>query len=63
MLTFPAKGRSKKEVLAEMRVARDPDVQWCQGRAFGVEVGFDRRDLSVPGQTMTEDDSQSRWTL
>jgi hypothetical protein len=34
MLTFPAKGRSKEELLAKMRVARDHDVQWRQGRAF-----------------------------
>ena len=38
MLAFPAKGRSKEEVLAEMRVARDHDVQWRQGRAFGLVV-------------------------
>ena len=36
MLHFPAQGRSKDRVLAEMRAARDQDVKWSQGRVFGL---------------------------
>ena len=36
MLPFPSSGRRKEKVLAEMRSARDQDVQWQQGRAFGL---------------------------
>jgi glutamate/tyrosine decarboxylase-like PLP-dependent enzyme len=36
MLDFPAQGRSKDTVMAEMRAARDHDVKWGQGRVFGL---------------------------
>jgi glutamate/tyrosine decarboxylase-like PLP-dependent enzyme len=36
MLTIPAKGRSKKDVLEAMRTARDYDIQWERGRVFGL---------------------------
>ena len=36
MLPFPAKGRTKEDVLAAMQRARDHDVQWQKGRAFGL---------------------------
>jgi len=36
MLAFPASGRAKEELLKEMRAARDQDVRWQQGRAFGL---------------------------
>ncbi len=35
-LSFPAGRRSKGEVLAEMRAARDHDVRWRSGRLFGL---------------------------
>lgn len=35
-LPFPSTGRSKDEVLARMRAARDGDVQWQKGRAFSL---------------------------
>ncbi|MCF6277176.1 MAG: peptidyl-prolyl cis-trans isomerase [Anaerolineales bacterium] len=42
MLPFPSKKRSKEEVLATMRTARDHDVQWRQGRAFGLIYHIDQ---------------------
>ncbi len=36
MLPFPPTGRPKEDVLAEMRAARDHDVQWQKGRVFGL---------------------------
>ena len=36
MLPFPTKRRSKDDVLTSMRTARDHDVQWQQGKAFGL---------------------------
>ncbi|MBT3338398.1 MAG: aspartate aminotransferase family protein [Anaerolineae bacterium] len=36
MTRFPKKRNSKKEVLKSMRVARDQDVKWEKGRAFGL---------------------------
>jgi len=35
-LPFPSTGKSKDEVLAMMRTARDHDVQWQKGRAFSL---------------------------
>jgi glutamate/tyrosine decarboxylase-like PLP-dependent enzyme len=35
-LPFPLTGKSKDEVLATMRAARDHDVQWQKGRAFSL---------------------------
>jgi len=35
-LPFPSTGKSKDEVLAMMRAARDHDVQWQKGRAFSL---------------------------
>jgi sphinganine-1-phosphate aldolase len=35
-LPFPSTGKSKEEVLATMRAARDHDVQWQKGRAFSL---------------------------
>lgn len=35
-LPFPRGRRSKEEVLAEMRAARDHDVRWRNGRIFGL---------------------------
>jgi sphinganine-1-phosphate aldolase len=35
-LPFPSTGKSKDEVLASMRAARDHDVQWQKGRAFSL---------------------------
>ena len=35
-LPIPQKGHSKKEILAEMRAARDHDIKWEQGRVFGL---------------------------
>jgi sphinganine-1-phosphate aldolase len=35
-LALPSQGSSKKDVLASMRSARDHDVKWQQGRAFGL---------------------------
>ncbi|NLF14338.1 MAG: aspartate aminotransferase family protein, partial [Anaerolineaceae bacterium] len=35
-LPFPTEKRSKDEVLAEMRTARDHDVRWRNGRVFGL---------------------------
>jgi tyrosine decarboxylase MnfA len=54
MLTLPAKGRSKEEVLAEMRVARDHDVQWRQGRVFGLiyHISEEIDDLLKEAYTM-----------
>jgi len=34
--TFPTTGRSKEAVLDTMRAARDHDIQWQQGRVFGL---------------------------
>jgi len=36
MLPFPTKKRTKEDVLDSMRTARDHDVQWQQGKAFGL---------------------------
>ncbi len=36
ILPFPSTGKSKDEVLATMRAARDHDVQWQKGRAFSL---------------------------
>ena len=36
ILSLPQKGRTKKEILAEMRAARDHDIKWEQGRVFGL---------------------------
>ena len=36
MISFPKKRRSKDDVLGKMRVARDKDVKWKKGRAFGL---------------------------
>ncbi|MBT3337483.1 MAG: aspartate aminotransferase family protein [Anaerolineae bacterium] len=41
MLSFPSKKRSKEDVLATMRAARDHDVQWQQGKAFGLIYHID----------------------
>jgi len=35
-LSLPPKGNSRKDVLEAMRVARDHDVKWQQGRVFGL---------------------------
>ncbi len=35
-LPFPSTGKSKDEILALMRAARDHDVQWQKGRAFSL---------------------------
>jgi sphinganine-1-phosphate aldolase len=35
-LSLPSHGSPKEEVLAKMRTARDHDVKWQQGRAFGL---------------------------
>ena len=35
-LPFPLTGKTKDEVLAIMRAARDHDVQWQKGRAFSL---------------------------
>ncbi|MEN8172560.1 MAG: aspartate aminotransferase family protein [Chloroflexota bacterium] len=34
--TFPTSGRSKSDLLDTMRAARDHDIQWQQGRVFGL---------------------------
>ncbi|MDP1779074.1 MAG: aminotransferase class V-fold PLP-dependent enzyme, partial [Anaerolineales bacterium] len=46
-LPFPFTGKSKDEVLATMRAARDHDVQWQKGRAFSLvyHAGKDVDDL------------------
>ncbi|HSJ52345.1 MAG TPA: aspartate aminotransferase family protein, partial [Anaerolineae bacterium] len=46
-LPFPAGRRSKEEVLAEMRAARDHDVRWRSGRVFGLiyHAGDEIEDL------------------
>jgi sphinganine-1-phosphate aldolase len=46
-LPFPSTGKSKDEVLALMRAARDHDVQWQKGRAFSLvyHAGKDVDDL------------------
>ncbi|MHB8779266.1 MAG: pyridoxal phosphate-dependent decarboxylase family protein [Anaerolineales bacterium] len=46
-LPFPSTGKSKDEVLAAMRAARDHDVQWQKGRAFSLvyHAGKDVDDL------------------
>ena len=33
---FPAQGRSKSDVLAAMKAARDRDVRWREGRVFSL---------------------------
>src|SRR6266542_6235550 len=46
-LPFPSIGKSKDEVLALMRAARDHDVQWQRGRTFSLvyHAGKDVDDL------------------
>ena len=46
-LPFPSTGKTKDEVLAAMRAARDHDVQWQKGRAFSLvyHAGQDVDDL------------------
>ena len=46
-LPFPSAGKTKDEVLASMRAARDHDVQWQKGRAFSLvyHAGKDVDDL------------------
>lgn len=46
-LPFPSTGKTKEEVLAAMRAARDHDVQWQKGRAFSLvyHAGHDVDDL------------------
>lgn len=46
-LPFPTTGKTKDEVLAVMRAARDHDVQWRNGRAFSLvyHAGADVDDL------------------
>jgi len=46
-LPFPSTGKTKDEVLAIMRAARDHDVQWQKGRAFSLvyHAGKDVDDL------------------
>ncbi len=46
-LPFPSTGKTKDEVLAAMRAARDHDVQWQKGRAFSLvyHAGHDVDDL------------------
>ena len=41
MLPFPSTRRSKEDVLAKMRAARDHDVQWQEGKAFGLIYHID----------------------
>ena len=41
MLPFPTTRRSKEDVLATMRTARDHDVQWQEGKAFGLIYHID----------------------
>ena len=41
MLPFPSVKHSKEEVLATMRAARDYDVRWKEGRAFGLTYHID----------------------
>jgi glutamate/tyrosine decarboxylase-like PLP-dependent enzyme len=36
MLAIPANGQTRETVMAQMRAARDHDVKWQQGRAFGL---------------------------
>jgi glutamate/tyrosine decarboxylase-like PLP-dependent enzyme len=36
ILPFPKTGRSKEDILASMRAARDRDVRWQDGRVFGL---------------------------
>ena len=36
ILPFPKTSLSKEDILASMRAARDRDVQWQNGRAFGL---------------------------
>ena len=46
-LPFPTTGKTKEEILAAMRKARDHDVQWQKGRAFSLvyHAGADVDDL------------------
>ncbi|NOY99083.1 MAG: aspartate aminotransferase family protein [Chloroflexi bacterium] len=41
MLRFPEQGRTKEDVLATMRAARDHDIQWQQGKVFGLIYHID----------------------
>ncbi len=54
MLTLPAKGRPKEDVLEIMRAVRDHDVRWQQGRAFGMiyHVSEEVDDLLKRAYTM-----------
>ncbi len=53
-LPFPPRGRSKDEILAEMRAARDHDVAWRNGRVFGLvyQLGEDVEDLLQRAYTL-----------
>jgi len=44
---FPARGCPREEILAEMRLARDRDVRWREGRVFGLayQIGDKVEDL------------------
>jgi len=46
-LPFPSTGKTKEDILAAMRAARDHDVQWKKGRAFSLvfHAGKDVDDL------------------
>ena len=35
-MEFPPSGRTKEEVLAAMRAARDHDLRWREGKAFSL---------------------------
>lgn len=54
VLPFPPRGRSKDEILAEMRAARDHDVAWRNGRVFGLvyQLGEDVEDLLQRAYTL-----------
>jgi len=53
-LAFPSHGSSKEDVLAKMRIARDHDVKWQQGRAFGLvyHINEEIDDLLKEAYTM-----------
>lgn len=42
-LSLPTQGSSKKDVIARMSAARDHDVKWQQGRAFGLVYHVDEK--------------------
>ncbi len=47
MAKIPVNRGSKKEILAEMRTARDQDVKWEKGRAFGLIYHIDEEIESL----------------